>query len=134
MFRGVFLAYVLCVFSSSGAAAADRVREMAECGYLAHVAVEQMKKRDTRPEIYDDVVGNVIDFTNLYYLLSDTPRPWDEPGITAEMLVTVVNRGRDIHNKRTLAMSPQNALRLSNRVLSDCRADLSLFARKYATE
>lgn len=129
--RGVCLAYFVCVSPLMAATADDRAREMAECGYLAHVAVQQMKKLPDRPAVYQDVVTDVIDFTNLYYLHSQKDRPADAgAGITGEMLFVTATAGKQIHDARTRAMAPQNALRLSNRILTTCREDLRLLARK----
>lgn len=103
---------------------------MAECGYLAHMAVQQMKKLDERPAVYNEVVTDVIDFINLYYHHSDLDRPVEDGKINGEMLYVAASAGKEIHDARTRAMSPKNALRLSNTVLNRCRTDLHLFAKK----
>ena len=130
VFRGVCFAYYVCVGAAMAAPADDRAREMAECGYLAHMAVQQMKKLDERPAVYDEVVTDVIDFINLYYHHSDLDRPVKDGRINGEMLFVAVSAGKEIHDARTRAMSPKNALRLSNTVLNRCRTDLHLFAKK----
>jgi len=128
--RGACFAYYVCVGSALAATSDERAREMAECGYLAHMAVQQMKTLPDRPAVYDDVVTDVIDFINLYYHLSDLEKPVDGLGINGEMLYVTANAGKAIHDARTRAMSPQNALKLSNRVLDTCRSDLDMFAQK----
>lgn len=131
-FRDVGFAYFVCVGAAVAAPADDRAREMAECGYLAHVAVEQMKALPERPEVFDQVVRDVVDFTNLYYHLADIDRPTKGDGINGQMLFETARVGKRIHDARTRAMSPKNALKLSNTVLNTCRADLAILAGKLA--
>ena len=130
VFRGICLAYVICVFPGVALAQSDRARDVAECGFLAHVAVEQMKKRAERPAVFDDVVRDVVGLTRAYYLARDMPIPHTGPGISSTMLKTVVNAGHAVHARRVRGISAKNALLLSNRVLETCRLDFALFAQK----
>lgn len=128
--RGACFAYVICVGSAVAATTDDRANEMAECGYLAHMAVEQMKKLPERPQVYDQVVREVVTFTSLFHHLKGEDTVLGDAPITGAMLFETARVGKSVHDDRTRAMSPQNALRLSNRVLNMCRSDLALFGKK----
>lgn len=134
MGRLIVVILVLLGLPAKAAAPDARAREIAECGYLAHIAVQQMRNKSERPAVYDDVVRDVVDFTNLYYLISRTERPHDKNNITFDMLMKMATVGADVHTRRTLAMNPGNALRLSNRILNDCRTDLRLMGKKMVHE
>lgn len=128
--RGFFCAYLICVFPSVAAAQGDRAGYYAECGFLAHVAVEQMKKRDAPSSDIRSVRNDVVAFTQMYYRAAAQPVPHTGSGISYEMLQTIVNAGVKVHKRRISGISDQNALRLSNRVLDDCRSDWAMFAKK----
>ena len=130
LFRGLCLAYLICVIPSVASAESDRAGGYAECGYLAHVAVEQMKKRGQTQEQITAVIRDVVGFSHLFYRASGQVAPHRGPGINSEMLREVARVGRAVHGRRVSGMSPVNSLKLSNRVLDDCRRDLSLFAGK----
>lgn len=134
MLRWITVVCVVLGLPANAAAPDERAREIAECGYLAHIAVQQMRDKPDRPAVYDDVVRDVVDFTNLYYLISRTERPHDKNSITFDMLMKMATVGENVHSRRTLAMSPKNALRLSNRILDDCRTDLRLMGKKMVHE
>jgi len=103
---------------------------MAECGYLASLAVEQLSNQPDQRVLFEDVVRDVVDFTNLYYIMSQIQPLATDGTITNEMLLKVTAEGKLIHDRRTSSMSPKNALSLSNKVLSNCRADLSSVYQK----
>ena len=133
-FRGVCCAYFICVGQALAATADDRANAMAECGYLAHVAVEQMKKLPERPRVFGEVVQDVVVFANLYFQLKDPDRTGGMTGLTGAMLYETATVGKAAHDKRTRAMSPRNALRLSNTVLNACRMDLRLLGPKLSVQ
>ena len=98
------------------------------------MAVEQMKKLPERPSVFGEVVQDVVAFSNLYFRLKDPA--WSEKmvGLTGAMLFETAKVGKAVHDARTRAMSPQNALRLSNTVLNRCRADLRLLGPKLSVQ
>jgi len=121
---------ILALLTATPAAAMTRAAEIAECGFLANAAVVQLKERADQQPDYDALRRDVVALTWLYYHVSDRDAPYDGPGISPEMLKTIANKGRAIHARRVAGMGQANALKLANRVLADCRLDLSLFAKK----
>ena len=123
-----FLIGLVLVVFASGASAETRdqqARKMAECGFLTLTAVQEMRAQSERPAFYQDFVRNVVDFTNLYYVMSRRDRLVDGNGVNDEMLQTMAGVGQEAHLTRVLAMSRENAAKLSNRLLRDCAQDLS---------
>ena len=115
---------MLCVTPALAQIPREQARQVAECGYLATLAVEQLANAPDRKELFEDVVQNVVDFTSLYFLMSQGVSPTTDGTITNDMLLEVAAIGKAEHDRRISSMSRQNALRLSNRVLQDCRSDL----------
>ena len=122
---------LLIAATTASAETRDRdARKMAECGFLTLTAVQEMQGEENRPPFYDDFVRNVVDFTNLYYAMSQSDRPVSGERVSNEMLQKIVDVGKQEHRLRLSAMSKENAIRLSNRMLRDCTTDLAdLIAR-----
>lgn len=130
IFRSLCCAYLLFFSASVAQGESRRALEMAECGYLTALVVEQMSELDPKPEALDEVIQDVVDFTNLYYVISNRDRPAKGNGITFEMYRVVTDEGRAIHERRIAAISEKNSLKLSNKVLQQCRTDLRLLGAK----
>lgn len=126
----VFLAGFVMAAQAHGATNEERARAMAECGYLTAVVADQVRK--TSPE-YDVLVREVVDFTNLFFAFSGK-QVSSTSRVTLAMLSHMTEIGYLVHERRLTAISERNAIRLSNRILQDCRTDLQLLGRKYATE
>ena len=120
---------ILLAQPASASTREERAREMAECGYLAVLAAE-----DAAGPLRRDLVSDIADFTNLFCAYARIDRPVTGQGVSSDMLGRLVTEGRALHARRLTAMSPQNALRLSNRMLQTCRSDLSLLVLKMRTE
>ena len=119
---GLLLAVVA---STANAQTSDqRAQKMAECGFLTMSAVQEMRALPEKPDFYQDFVVSVVDFTNLYYAYSQRDRLVEGYRINDEMLNAMAAVGKEAVRKRTLAMSRENAVKLSNRLLRDCAADL----------
>ena len=119
---GLLLAVVA---STANAQTSDqRALKMAECGFLTMSAVQEMRALPEKPDFYQDFVVSVVDFTNLYYAYSQRDRLVEGNRINDEMLNAMAAVGQEAVRKRTLAMSRENAVKLSNRLLRDCAADL----------
>lgn len=132
MVKAGCLAAAMCVVAPSVAAGGFGATELAECGYLSHRLVMEMQGRNDLGAAYNNAVRDVIDFTNLYYIVDGRPRPTAGPRITSQMLTRITQVGSRVHHARVRAMDDANALKLSNTVLATCQSDLNLFGQKIA--
>ncbi len=107
-----------------------RALEMAECGYLLGLAAEQLHESGDAEEDLTLVVGEVIDYTNLYYLLSGRDRPIEGDGLSLAMYETVMDVGRTAFGRRIVGISDGASNRLANTVMTTCREDLRLLGLK----
>ena len=130
MFRGACFAYLL-FFSAAFAQTPDKeARAIAQCGYLAFIAAEQLQDSGAQPERLDEMVADIVDFTAIFTALTARDNTGDVAEFTTEQLVAMTRTGQEVHSLRIRSMSEKNAVRLSNRILSDCRQDLALLAMK----
>lgn len=127
---GFCFAYVLFFSASMAQGESRRALEMAECGYLVGLAAEQLHARDEASEDLDIVVGEIIDFTNLYYHLADLERPADGPALSLSMYRTIMDVGQSVFEKRISGMMAETSNKLANRVMTTCREDLRLLGLK----
>jgi len=107
-----------------------RALEMAECGYLIGLAAEQLHAKGEASDVLDTVVGEIIDFTNLYYHLADLERPSEGPALSLSMYQTIMEVGQGVFDKRIVGISAQTSNKLANTVMNTCRQDLQLLGLK----
>ena len=127
---GFCFAYLLCFNASMAQGESRRALEMAECGYLVGLAAEQLHARDTASEDLDMVVGEVIDFTNLYYHLAGLERPSEGPALSLPMYRTIMDVGQRTFSKRISGLSVETSNKLANTLMAQCRQDLQLLGLK----
>jgi len=123
-------AYMLFFSATMAQGESRRALEMAECGYLLGLAAEQLHASDETSEDLDLVVGEIIDFTNLYYHLGGFERPTDGPAMTLAMYENIMDVGRRVFDRRISGMRPVTSNKLANRVMLTCREDLHLLGLK----
>ena len=103
---------------------------MAECGYLVGLAAEQLHAQDENSEQLQTVVGEIIDFTNLYYHLAELERPTEGPAMSLTMYRTIMDVGQSVFERRISGISAKTSNKLANRVMTTCREDLRLLGLK----
>ena len=117
------------------AEASDRqTREIAHCGYLTFIAADQAYRAGVDKERIDIVIGDLVDFSAIFASLTEREN-LDQPAqITPELVTHMTTMGQQVHSARVRSMSPENALRLSNNLLHECREDLHILGMKLGTK
>lgn len=107
-----------------------RALEMAECGYLLGLAAEQIHARDEMSDDLQILVGEIVDYTTLYYFHSDQGAPSGDGQMSLAMYSEIMDRGRTAFNRRIVGMQAKTSNKLANRVMWTCREDLQLLGLK----
>lgn len=130
LFRSICLAYLLCNFATVAQGESRRAAEMAECGYLLGLAVEQLHAQSEEAEELEVVVGEVIDYANLYFSLIGREGPSGGQGLSLSMYNELVEVGKRKFDQRVTGVSSKTTVKLANRILTMCRGDLRLLGLK----
>jgi len=123
-------AYLLCFNATMAQSESRRALEMAECGYLLGLVAEQLHARDETSDDLQRIVGEIVDYTNLYYFHSGQDSPLANSNMSLAMYTEIMDRGRDVFNRRIVGMQVETANKLALRVMDTCREDLHLLGLK----
>lgn len=112
--------------SAEAQAELQKTRDVAECGYLSLMALAQHREAKSPKSTTEKIYRDTLQFAGLYSALSGVAKST----VSNENVVEMAKLGEAIHKAKIRAMSSENALRLSNRVLETCRFDLAIFKDK----
>ncbi len=116
---------------ASPAHGSDReTREIAHCGYLTFLAADQLYEAGESADRQDAMIADLVDFSSIYAALTARGNLENSADLSPALLADMTSLGHSVHSERIRSMSTPNALRLTNRLLNDCRADLRLFEIK----
>ncbi len=126
----VCFAYLLCFNATMAQGESRRALEMAECGYLLGLAAEQLHARDEKSDDLQMLVGEIVDYAILYYFHNGEESPMPDGGLSLAMYTEIMDRGRNVFNRRIVGMQENSSNKLANRVMGTCREDLHLLGLK----